>query len=164
MLPRLLRPSIRLGLAVLLPLWLWLGWASPVWAMTPIKISNLSWHECSSELSQGQVTSNGNSQRANCFIIAGTATNASGKTLYDADVFGRIYDADNNPVMQNRSRVGAIAEVPPGNSDFEIRISVSANQPTPLKLEQFKAAGFSGRVKVTLRSEYEDFDLDAEEE
>jgi len=34
-----------------------------------------------------------------------------------------------------------------GASDFELRISVAANQPTPLKLEQFKAAGFAGKVR-----------------
>jgi len=36
--------------------------------------------------------------------------------------------------MQNRTRLGSITEVPPGVSDFELRISVPANQPTPLKL------------------------------
>ena len=49
--------------------------------------------------------------------------------------------------MQNRTRMGAIDEVPPGVSDFELRITVSANQPTPLKLKQFKAAGFTGLVR-----------------
>jgi len=38
--------------------------------------------------------------------------------------------------MQNRTRLGSITEVPPGVSDFELRISVPANQPTPLKLKQ----------------------------
>lgn len=55
----------------------------------------------------------------------------------DADVFGRIYDANGNPVLQNRTRVGTIDVIPPGISDFEIRISVPYNQPTPLQLEQF---------------------------
>jgi hypothetical protein len=49
--------------------------------------------------------------------------------------------------MQNRTRLGAIAEIPPGVSDFSLRISVPANQPLPLKLKQFKAAGFSGQVR-----------------
>jgi hypothetical protein len=84
---------------------------------------------------------------ANCYIVYGKAENTSGKPVLNADVFGRIYDANNNPVMQNRTRVGSIDEVPPGVSDFEIRISVPANQPTPLKLEQFKASGFTGRVR-----------------
>jgi hypothetical protein len=63
------------------------------------------------------------------------------------DIFGRIFDANDNPVMQNRGRLGGIPEVLPGESDFEIRISVAANQPEPLKLKQFKASGFSAVVR-----------------
>jgi hypothetical protein len=66
--------------------------------------------------------------------------------VVDADIFGRIYDANNNPVMQNRNRLGAIPEVPMGVSEFELRISVPANLQPPLKLEKFKAVGFSGKV------------------
>ncbi len=84
---------------------------------------------------------------ANCFIVTGTANNTSGKPVMDADIFGRIYDANGNSVMQNRTRLGGVPEIPPGKSTFEIRISVPANQPTPLKLEQFKASGFSRQVR-----------------
>jgi hypothetical protein len=115
-------------------------------ALTPIKIFDLSYHDCPPELAQGNVNS-GDATSANCFMIAGKAENKSGKTLVDADVFGRIYDANNAPVMENRGRIGTILEVPPGISDFEIRISVSANQPTPLQLKQFKASGFAAKVR-----------------
>lgn len=115
-------------------------------ALTQIKLSDLSYHECPAELAKGAVTS-GTTMMANCFIVTGKAENNSGKPVYDADIFGRIYDANNDSVMQNRTRLGSIAEIPPGVSDFEMRISVSANQPTPLKLTQFKAAGFSGQVR-----------------
>ncbi|AFZ31985.1 hypothetical protein Glo7428_3515 [Gloeocapsa sp. PCC 7428] len=121
-------------------------WSPPALALTQIKLSNLNYHECPQELSEGAVTS-GTTMAANCFIVTGKAENASNKPVYDADIFGRIYDANNEPVMQNRTRLGSIAEVPPGTSDFELRISVPANQPTPLKLKQFKAAGFSGQVR-----------------
>jgi len=80
-------------------------------------------------------------------MITGKAENKSGKPVYDADIFGRIYDANNNSVMQNRTRLGLIEELPPGTSDFDLRITVPANLPTPLQLKQFKAAGFSGRVR-----------------
>ena len=116
-------------------------------ALTQIKLYDLTYHDCPSELAQGNVTSGGGSKPASCFLVTGKAKNPSGKPVYDADVFGRIYDANRNPVMQNRTRVGTIDEVPPGVSDFEIRISVAANQPTPLKLEQFKASGFAGKVR-----------------
>lgn len=118
----------------------------PALALTQIKLYDLSYHDCPPELAKGAVTSGGTTMAANCFIVSGKAQNNSGKTVYDADIFGRIYDANNDTVMQNRTRLGSIEEVPPGVSDFELRISVPANQPTPLKLKQFKAAGFSAQL------------------
>ncbi|MCC5642169.1 biotin carboxylase [Nostoc sp. CHAB 5824] len=115
-------------------------------ALTQIRLFDVSYKDCPPELAQGAVTSSG-SGAANCFLVIGKAENGTYKTVYDADIFGRIYDANNDSVMQNRTRLGSIAEVPPGISDFELRISVPANQPTPLKLKQFKAAGFSGQVR-----------------
>ncbi len=119
----------------------------PAVALTQIKLSNLSYKECPLELAQGAVTSGGSAMAAHCFIVTGKTENATNKTVYDADIFGRIYDANDDSVMQNRTRLGSIEEVPPGISDFKLRISVPANQPTPLKLKQFKAAGFSAQVR-----------------
>lgn len=128
-------------------LWVFIAWfAPPANALTQIKLSDLSYHECSQELSTGAVTS-GTTMAASCYIVTGKAENTSGKTVFDADIFGRIYDANNDSVMQNRTRLGAVEEIPPGISNFELRISVPANQPTPLKLLQFKAAGFTGKVR-----------------
>jgi hypothetical protein len=116
-------------------------------ALTPIKLSDLSYETCSAEIGEGTVTPGGASLAANCFLITGKATNDTNKLVLNADIFGRIYDANNNSVMQNRTRLGSIETVPPGVSDFSLRISVPANQPTPLKLEQFKASGFAGKVR-----------------
>ncbi|MDZ8085752.1 MAG: biotin carboxylase [Nostoc sp. DedQUE12b] len=118
----------------------------PAVALTQIKLFDVSYKDCPPELAEGAVISSG-SAAANCFLVIGKAENGTNKTVYDADIFGRIYDANNDSVMQNRTRLGSITEVPPGISDFELRISVPANQPTPLKLKQFKAAGFSGQVR-----------------
>jgi len=123
----------------------WL-WTPPALALTQIKLSNISYRDCPPEMAKGAVTS-GNSSIANCFLIVGQAENTSGKMVVNADIFGRIYDADGNSVMQNRTRLGSIEEVPPGVSDFEIRISVPANLQTPLELKQFKATGFTGKVR-----------------
>lgn len=128
---------------------LWVGcnvYTPSAQALTQIKLFDLSYHECPPELAQGAVTS-GTTMAANCFIVTGKANNPTGKPVINADIFGRIYDANNDSVMQNRTRLGSIDEIPPGISDFELRISVPANQPTPLKLEQFKAAGFTGKVR-----------------
>ncbi len=116
-------------------------------ALTQIKLSNISYHDCAEEVAKGTVTSNGTAAKANCFIVTGKAQNGTNKVVYDADIFGRVYDANNDPVIQNRTRLGSISEIPPGISNFELRISVPANQPTPLKLKQFKAAGFSAQVR-----------------
>jgi hypothetical protein len=122
------------------------GFTPSAVALTQIKLFDLSYKDCPPELAKGAVTS-GTTMAANCFIVTGKAENSTNKTVYDADIFGRIYDANNDLVMQNRTRLGSIAEVPPGISNFELRISVPANQPTPLKLKQFKAAGFSAQVR-----------------
>ncbi|MGI0479823.1 hypothetical protein ACN4EE_03450 [Geminocystis sp. CENA526] len=118
-------------------------------ALVPIKITDISYKECPAGVGEGSVTSGGSALPATCYLITGKTNNTSGKTLYDADVFGRVYDANNEPALQNRSRLGALAEVPPGVSEFELRISVPSNQPTPLQLKQFKATGFSSKVYPT---------------
>ncbi|MBE9167922.1 hypothetical protein IQ238_10460 [Pleurocapsales cyanobacterium LEGE 06147] len=141
--------QFRVLIVLLISTIVWLAsWfiTAPASALTPIKLSDLFYEECPAELAPGIVNS-GDLRPANCFLVKGKAENKSGKTVVDADVFGRIYDANGNSVMENRGRVGTIVEVPPGVSDFEIRISVPANQPTPLKLEQFKASGFADRVR-----------------
>lgn len=123
-------------------------------AMTSIKLSDLSYEPCAGDEADGSVTS-GDIRPADCYTIKGKAKNISGKTVVDADVFGRIYDANDNSTFENRGRIGTIEEVPPGTSDFEIRVSVPANQPTPLKLKNFKASGFAGKVRPYY---YDDFE------
>jgi hypothetical protein len=118
----------------------------PAQALTKIKLFDVSYKDCPPELAKGAVISSG-SAAANCFIVIGKAENGTYKTVYDADIFGRIYDANNDPILRNRTRLGSIPEVPPGLSNFELRISVPLNQPTPLKLKHFKASGFSGQVR-----------------
>jgi hypothetical protein len=128
---------------------LWLAsWLAPLPALslTQIELFDVSYQDCPPEFAEG-IVSSGSNLPANCFLVTGKAKNNSGKTVYDADVFGRIYDANGEPVMQNRTRVGSIPEIPTGVSDFAIRISVAAEQPTPLKLEQFRASGFVGKVR-----------------
>ncbi len=116
-------------------------------ALTQIQLTDISYHECPPELAEGTVTAGGTTSAANCYIVTGKAENKSNKLVVNADIFGRIYDANGNSILQNRTRLGSIDEVPPGVSDFELRISVPANQPTPLQLKQFKASGFTGKVR-----------------
>lgn len=120
--------------------------APPAHAMTPLDVSNLAYEECSAEYADGIVAA-GSLGRATCYLVTGTLTNNSGKPILNADIFGRIYDKNNNPVMQNRGRLGGVDYVPPGESNFEIRVSIAANQLPPLTLKNFKASGFVGKVR-----------------
>lgn len=139
--------GMRWGFAIILSALLWFTGISDAWALVQIKLSDLSYRECPTELAKGAVTAGGVPQSANCFMVFGKATNPTNKTIVNADIFGRIYDANDDPIIENRTRLGAIAEVPPGVSEFEFPINVPDNQPLPLKLLQFKAAGFTGIVR-----------------
>jgi hypothetical protein len=135
-------------LAGLLTIGLWLGAiVPPAWAGTPVKLTDLAYTPCSAELAKGTVTTR-NSQPAKCFIVTATAQNDSGKSVFDADVFGRIYDANGDTVFENRGRLGTVREIAAGKSQIELRITVDANQPEPLALKQFKATGFAGKIRV----------------
>ena len=128
----------------------------PAFALTPITLSDLSYHECPPELAEGAVNAGGAVMRAaNCFIVTGKAENTSPRPVVDADIFGRIYDANNNPVMQNRNRLGSIPYVPIGVTEFELRITVPDKMEPPLRLDKFKASGFSANV-----SQFDNIDLD----
>lgn len=149
--------GLRFLTALLISISLWLS----SWVITPtaiattsIELSDLSYETCAGDDAKGSVSS-GDLRAASCYTIKGKAKNISGKPVVDADVFGRIYDAYGNSTFENRGRIGLIEEVPPGVSDFEINVSVPANQPTPLKLKNFKASGFAGRVRPYY---YDDFE------
>jgi hypothetical protein len=120
--------------------------AAPAWANIQIKLKDLTYQSCPAEQSRNLVLGGG-TMSARCYLIEGTAVNPKNKTVYNADVFGRVYDANGNDVMPERGRLGAIAEVPPGESTFAIMLSVPADQPEPLALKQFKASGFTGNVR-----------------
>ncbi|MEO0739255.1 MAG: hypothetical protein AAFZ35_20890 [Cyanobacteria bacterium J06649_12] len=106
--------------------------AAPAQAMTPLGVSNLDYETCPAEYAEG-IVSAGSLDRATCYLVTGTLTNNSGKPILNADIFGRIFDKNNNPVMQNRGRLGGVEYVPPGESSYEMRVSVASNQPPPLK-------------------------------
>jgi hypothetical protein len=137
----------RAVLAVITVGILYCSFVPPVLAVTQIALTEVSYKECPPDVAEGAVTSGGVTQSASCFLVIGKTKNPSSKTVFDADVYGRIYDADNNLVLQNRSRVGLIEQIPPGVSDFEMRISVPSNTTMPLQLKKFKAAGFTKKIR-----------------
>jgi hypothetical protein len=144
-LPKLMRTLLTLTLATLFSLSAWL-FAPAALAITQIPLSDVNYRDCPPELAKGAVTS-GATEAAACFEIYGKTQNTSGKAVYDADVYGRIYDADNNNVLPNRGRVGTIDKVEVGTSDFAIHVTIPATLKTPLTLKKFKASGFTTKIR-----------------
>jgi hypothetical protein len=85
---------------------------------------------------------------ASCYALRGTVDNPGRKPVVDTDVFALILDASGEPVLQNRTRVGSIGDVPPGRSSFALRLSVPAGTPGPLSFGTVKARGFSAPVRT----------------
>ncbi len=136
------------------------SFAGPAEAITKIALRDIEANPCPAEMAEGSVTSDGSGRPADCYLISGVATNTTSKVVYDADVFGRVYDKSHNSVMENRTRLGLIPEVPPGDTEFAIRISVPASLEPPLILEQFRSSGFGSAVRLSLPGS--DFDNDFE--
>ncbi len=134
--------SCLLGMCLLL---LSLPLGQNAWAVVQAKVTNLSYERCPASVGRNMVFGSG-VMPANCYLIHGTAVNATNKTIYNADVFGRVYDANGNDVMPERGRLGSVDESPPGKTDFEIMLSVPFEQAEPLTLKQFKVSGFAGKV------------------
>jgi len=115
-------------------------------ATVQIKLTDLTYEPCKGDDGKNMVLGGG-VMSAKCYVVRGIASNLSGKVVYNADIFGRIYDANGNDAMPERTRLGAVDEIPAGKSDFQLMIAVPAEQPEPLDLRQFKASGFAGKVR-----------------
>jgi hypothetical protein len=123
-----------------------LAFSTPAWANVQIKLTNVIYEPCTGDAGKNMVLGGG-VMSAKCYMIKGEANNTSGKVVYNADIFGRIYDANGNDAMPERARLGAVEEIPTGTSNFQIMVAVPAEQPEPLELKQFKASGFAGKVR-----------------
>ena len=134
--------------ACLASLTILLAGAPPAHALTQVELKDLVAEECPADAAYAEnLTTSGSSMQATCYLIKGTAVNNSGKDIMDADIFGRIFDAEGSAVMKNRYRLGGIEYVPAGESEFSFRVSVPSVQPAPLRLEKFKASGFASKVR-----------------
>jgi hypothetical protein len=122
------------------------AFSAPAWANVQIKLTNVTYEPCTGDAGKNMVLGGG-VMSAKCYMIKGEANNPSGKVVYNADIFGRIYDANGNDAMPERARLGAVEEIPTGTSDFQIMVAIPAEQPEPLELKQFKASGFAGKVR-----------------
>lgn len=85
---------------------------------------------------------------ASCYALRGVVTNPSPRAVVDTDVFALILDSSGEPVLQNRTRVGSIGDVPPGDSAFALRLAVPAGTPGPISFKNVKARGFKAPVRT----------------
>ena len=133
---------------------LWVGalaallllWPGPAWA-ADLQVSNVSLEPCPAE-DVGAQPELRRPTGASCYALRGTVLNPGRKPVVDTDVFALIVDSSGEPVLQNRTRVGSIGDVPPGSSSFALRLSVPAGTPGPLSFRNVKARGFSAPVRT----------------
>lgn len=143
-------------LATLLPtllVVLLVAWPPMAWA-AELAVSEVSLEPCPAE----DVAAQPELRRptgATCYALRGVIENPGRRPVVDTDVFARILDASGEPVLQNRTRVGGIGDVPPGRSPFALRLSVPAGTPGPLRFTNVKARGFSAPVRTRAGEEYE---------
>ena len=118
------------------------GEAPPARAqVVEVSLSNITYEPCGRA---GGAPGTG-SFRARCFKIIASAYNPSSQPLFNADVYGKVVDADNDPCLRS-GRVGTIERIPSGTSQIELKITVAASQTLPLSLSKFKAEGFTQEV------------------
>ena len=118
---------------------------APAWA-ADLQVSELSIDPCPAE-DIGAQPELRRPAGASCYALRGSVVNPTRKTVVDTDVFALIVDSSGEPVLQNRTRVGSIGDVPPGTSAFALRLSVPAGTPGPLSFRNVKARGFSAPVR-----------------
>jgi hypothetical protein len=119
---------------------------SPAWA-GELQVSQVNLEPCPAE-DIGAQPELRRPSGASCYALRGTVLNPGRKQVVDTDVFALIVDSSGEPVLQNRTRVGSIGDVPPGSSSFALRLSVPAGTPGPLSFRNVKARGFSAPVRT----------------
>ena len=125
----------------------------PAWA-ADLQVSEVSLEPCPS----GDIAAQPELKRptgASCYALRGFVENPGRKPVVDTDVYALILDSSGEPVLQNRTRVGSIGDVPPGRSSFALRLSVPAGTPGPLRFRNVKARGFSAPVRTRASEEDE---------
>lgn len=84
---------------------------------------------------------------ASCYVLTGMVNNSGRRAVVDTDVYARILDRSGEPVLQNRTRVGSIGDVEPGEHPFALRLAVPTGTPGPFEVKNARARGFSAPVR-----------------
>jgi hypothetical protein len=99
---------------------------------------------------------------ASCVALRGVVVNPGKLPVVDTDLFARVLDASGEPVLPNRTRLGSIGDVPPGRSNFAVRLSVPAGSPGPFQVGQVRARGFRSPVRSRGEADSERLPLEQE--
>ncbi len=146
LLPRLSWFPGRLLAGFLLFLGLWLGGAATVWALE-MRVTDATVAPCPLD-DVGSQPQQRRPAGAACYALRGQVSNTSSRTVRDTDVFALILDASGEPVLPNRTRLGSIGDIPPGQSAFALRLAVPAGTPGPFTVRAAKARGFNAPVRT----------------
>ncbi len=137
-LPALLALALLLPALLLAPV--------PAWA-ADLSVSEVTLEPCpADDVAARPETSRAGGAR--CYALRGMVENSGRRTVFDTDVYARILDASGEPVLQNRTRVGTIGDVPPGRSGFALRLAVPAGTAGPLSFRSVRARGFNAPVRT----------------
>jgi hypothetical protein len=119
--------------------------AAPAWA-ADLLVSDVLLEPCPAE-DAGSQPELRRPTGASCYALRGRVTNPGRQPVVDTDVFALILDSSGEPVLPNRSRVGSIGDVPPGDSEFALRLAVPAGTPGPFEVRNPRARGFKAPVR-----------------
>ncbi|MFM7315092.1 MAG: hypothetical protein ACKO0M_18360 [Cyanobium sp.] len=119
--------------------------AGPAWA-AELKVSSVRLEPCPAD-DAGSQPQLRRPTGASCYALRGLVSNPGRQPVVDTDVFALILDSSGEPVLPNRSRVGSIGDVPPGESEFALRLAVPAGTPGPFVVRNARARGFKAPVR-----------------
>ena len=139
-------PHLRRTLLALVLGWVLLLGPAPALA-TDLQVSEVRLERCPSD-DVGRQPDLDRPAGASCYALRGVVVNPTRRPVIDTDVFAQILDASGEPVLPNRTRVGSIGDIPPGSSDFALRLAVPAGTPGPFTVRKAKARGFSAPVRT----------------
>jgi hypothetical protein len=123
-----------------------MAWPAPAWA-ADLQVAQVHLEACPPDDVGAQPDRRGASG-ASCYALRGVVNNTGKQMVVDTDLFALILDASGEPVLQNRTRVGSIGDVPPGETAFAVRLAVPMGTPAPLIGRNVKARGFRAPVRA----------------
>jgi len=117
--------------------------SSVSWAVGPQTVPLTDIHVEVGACKKGQVIS----QPVQCAEVTAQAVNKGKDPILNADVFGYVLDADDNPISDTTEniRIAYVDSIPVGTSQvtFELVVPESQMALGPIQIQKLKASGFT---------------------